>query len=197
AQLSRLVDDLLITSQLQGGKLALHPARCDLQATVQQAIEAAGSKRGGHTLEVFVEPLHCVIDSSRVVQIVRNLVENAYKYTPPRAMVSVTASAEEGGVSIEVADDGPGIPPEKRAELFEAFSRVEETAAGREGVGLGLFVVSQLVEAMKGRIDVASSSQGTCFAIHIPCETMAADAPRLAVVEPERTSGPAAGGAAG
>ena len=186
-QLARMVDDLLITSQLQGGNLALHPHPCELDETVRQAVAAAASKRRDHTLEVFVEPLTCVVDGARISQVVRNLVENAYKYTPKRSRVSVTAEGEPGGIAIKVEDDGPGIPADKRDTLFDAFTRVEETAAGREGAGLGLFVVGQLVEAMGGRIDVSSSSGGTCFAIHVPCETSAQ--PRLSVVERERSTG--------
>jgi signal transduction histidine kinase len=189
AQLARLVDDLLVTSQLQGGKLTLHPHDSDLQETVQGAIDAAAARRRDHTLEVFVEPLRCVLDSARVSQIVRNLVENAYKYTPGTSTVTVSARAEPGGVALKVEDDGPGIPADRRGELFEAFSRIEETAAGREGVGLGLFVVAQLVEAMKGRIDVASSSQGTCFTIHLPCEYSALAKPRLSIVDPTESAG--------
>lgn len=189
AQLARLVDDLLVTSQLQGGKLTLHPHQTDLQETIQAAVDAAASKRSEHTLEVFVEPLICVLDAARVSQVVRNLVENAYKYTPGRSTVTVAAGAEPGGIAIKVEDDGPGIPLDRRGELFEAFSRIEETAAGREGVGLGLFVVAQLVETMKGRIDVASSSGGTCFTIHLPCEHSAISKPRLSVVDPTGSAG--------
>lgn len=186
-QLARMVDDLLITSQLQGGNLTLHPQPCDLNDVIQQAVTAAASKRRDHRLEVFVEPLTCVFDGARVSQVVRNLVENAYKYTPKRSRVCVTAEAEAGGIAIKVEDDGPGIPADERDTLFDAFTRIEETAAGREGAGLGLFVVGQLVDAMRGHIDVASSSEGTCFTIHVPCETTSQ--PRLSVVERERSTG--------
>jgi signal transduction histidine kinase len=189
AQLARLVDDLLVTSQLQGGKLTLHPHEADLQETIEGALDAAAAKRSDHTLEVFVEPLSCELDAARVSQIVRNLVENAYKYTPGRSTVTVSATAEPGGIAIKVEDDGPGIPAAQRGELFEAFSRIEATAAGREGVGLGLFVVAQLVEAMKGRIDVTSSSAGTSFTIHIPCKHTSTSKARLSVVDPHRSAG--------
>lgn len=187
-QLARMVDDLLITSQLQGGNLTLHPHACNLRDTIQQAVDAASSKRRDHRLEVFVEPLTCVVDGARISQVVRNLVENAYKYTPKRSRVSVTAGAGPGGIEIKVEDDGPGIPADERDSLFDAFTRVEETAAGHEGAGLGLFIVGQLVEAMGGRIDVSSSSSGTSFTLQVPCETTDLSAPRLSVVDPEQSA---------
>ena len=121
-----------------------------LRGTIAQAVEAAASKRRQHQLEMFVEPLECKLDASRLGQIVRNLVENAYKYTPDRTRVSVTAQEARDGILLEVSDDGPGIPVEKRSQLFEAFSRIEETAAGKEGVGLGLFS-----RTLRGRVRVA------------------------------------------
>ena len=184
-QLARLVDDLMIGNELKAGKIKLHPEWVSLESTLDSALQAADSKRKAHRLEVFSQPLRCEIDSARVAQLVRNLVENAYKYTPDHARVSVTAQQSRDGILLEVSDDGPGIPVEKRSQLFEAFSRIEETAAGREGVGLGLFVVSQLVTSMNGRIDFASSTRGTTFGIHIPCQSERIDGPRLGLVHGE------------
>ncbi|MEA2433601.1 MAG: two-component system, OmpR family, sensor histidine kinase KdpD [Actinomycetota bacterium] len=182
-QLARLVNDLMLSSELQAGSLSLDPEWVDLEPVVKQALEAAASKRKKHRLEIFIEPLRCYIDPSRVGQLVRNLVENAYKYTPENTRVAVTAKQTGGGILLEVADDGPGIPADKRDQLFEAFSRIEETSAGQEGVGLGLFVVSQLVNAMDGRIDFSSSLRGTTFGIHVPCDTeRLAHQPQLGLV---------------
>jgi signal transduction histidine kinase len=183
-QLARLVNDLMLSSELQAGSLALNLDWVEIEPVVKQALEAAASKRKQHRLEVFVEPLRCEIDASRVGQIVRNLVENAYKYSPERTRVAITAKQTGGGILLEVADDGPGIPSDKKDQLFEAFSRIEETTAGQEGVGLGLFVVSQLVNAMGGRIDFLSSSRGTTFGIHVPCATeRLAQQPQLGLVQ--------------
>jgi len=189
-QLARLVDDLQITSQIQSNQLALHPAWTDLERNIHQALEAAVAKRRHHQLEVFVEPIECLVDASRIGQIVRNLVENAYKYTPDRTRVAVTAKRVSAGIEIEVTDEGPGIPAEKRDKLFEAFARIEETSAGQEGVGLGLYVVSQLVAAMKGRIDIASSARGTSFTIELPCDSrlVEVETPRLDLVREEGRS---------
>lgn len=184
-QLARMVDDLMIGNELQAGQITLRHEWVELEPTLKQALEAADSKRKAHRLEIYVQPMRCEIDPARVSQLVRNLVENAYKYTPDRTRVSLTAQQVGDGIMLEVADDGPGIPVEKRSQLFEAFSRIEETAAGREGVGLGLFVVSQLVTSMQGRIDFASSTRGTTFGIHIPCQTERLESPRLGLVQGE------------
>lgn len=188
-QLARLVDDLLITSQIESDKLALHLRHADLEETIDHALEGAAGKRRSHQVELFVEPLIVEIDASRVGQIVRNLVENAFKYTPERTKVAVTAKEVDGGISIEVADQGPGIPAEKRRDLFEAFSRIDDTAAGQEGVGLGLYVVSQLTSIMGGHINLASSSRGTTFSIYIPCEVQRKPAQLGLVETPKDASG--------
>ena len=121
-------------------------------------------------------------------------MENAYKYSDDRSNVAVTVAAADDGITLDVADDGPGIPADKRRQLFEAFSRIDETAAGQEGVGLGLYVVSQLVGAMHGRIDLRSSASGTTFSIFVPCKrTIAGQRPlevvRENVVLPRSASG--------
>lgn len=190
-QLARIVDDLQVTSQVQAGQLALHTGWYDVEMTINQALEAAASKRRQHQLELFIEPIEAEMDASRIGQIVRNLVENAYKYTPDRTRVSVTAKSTPFGLTISVSDAGKGIPADKRDQLFEAFSRIEETAAGQEGVGLGLYVVSQLVAAMNGRIDLASSPRGTTFTIDIPCETRSAERRLGLVADPETEEGAA------
>jgi len=168
-QMARLVEDLMITSHLQAGKLLLKPEWTEMRAVVTQALDSAASKRRSHHLEVFIEPIRAEIDATRLDQVVRNLVENAYKYTPEKTPVSVGVKRARQGVVLEISDEGPGIPDDKRSALFDAFSRIEQTTTGQEGVGLGLFVVSQIVSAMGGHIDLASSSHGTTFTISIPC----------------------------
>ena len=189
-QLSRLVDDLLVTSQLQSATLGLEKDWVSIEVIIEQALQAAATKRRSHMLEVYTQPYECEVDASRISQIVRNLVENSYKYTPEKKRVSVTAKAADGYLVLEVADEGPGIPEDKREVLFDAFSRIEETAAGQDGVGLGLYLVSQLVSAMDGEIDLASSSEGTSFTIRIPCAIRPLEKAKLGLVreDEERSS---------
>lgn len=181
-ELDRLVQDLFISAEVQSGGLQLQPEWVELEPILKRAVDAASSKRRGHLLELFVDPLRVELDPYRVSQIIRNLVENAYKYTPDRTRVLVSAKGVSDGIQLEVLDHGDGIPPGKRDLLFEAFSRIEETAAGQEGVGLGLYVVSQLVAAMNGRIDLQSSSRGTIFSIFIPCPTASLDRRHIGLV---------------
>ena len=181
-ELDRLVQDLFISAEMQGGGLNLQPEWVELESTIKRAIEAASGKRRAHLLELFVDPVRVELDPYRITQIVRNLVENAYKYTHDRTRVVVSAKSVDGGIQLEVRDDGQGIPADKRDKLFEAFSRIEETAAGQEGVGLGLYVVSQLVAVMNGRIDLQSSSRGTTFSIYVPCPTVPVDRPQIGLV---------------
>ena len=188
-QLTRLVDDLLVTSQIQSDTLALMPEWSSMEKVVEQAVQGAAAKRRSHVLEVFVDPFHAEIDASRAGQILRNLLENAYKYTPERTRVKVSAKQVDGGLVLEVADEGPGIPEDKRELLFDAFSRIEETSAGQEGVGLGLYLVSQLVAAMEGEIDLASSVRGTTFTLRLPAPTRSPQQPRLGLVTEEQGRG--------
>ena len=189
-ELDRLVQDLFISAEVQSGGLQLQPEWVELEPTIKRAVDAASAKRRGHLLELFVDPLRVDIDPYRVSQIIRNLVENAYKYTPDRTRVLVSAKGVPDGIQLEVLDHCEGIPPNKRDLLFEAFSRIEETTAGQEGVGLGLYVVSQLVAAMNGRIDLQSSSRGTIFSIYIPCPTASLDRSHIGLVgEEKRTHG--------
>lgn len=181
-QLDRLVEDLMISAEVQSGGVTVTPQWIDVEPTIKRALDAAAAKRRAHLLEVFVEPLRAELDPYRLSQIVRNLVENAYKYTPDRTRVAVTGKSVDGGIRLEVTDDGEGIPADNRDQLFEAFSRIEETAAGQEGVGLGLYVVSQLVAAMDGRIDLSSSSRGTTFSIYVPCQRMPVQGTRIGLV---------------
>jgi signal transduction histidine kinase len=181
--LGMLIEDLLVTAQLRSDGVTLRSEWTELESVVERAVETAASKRRDHRLQVVIEPLRCKIDASRTAQILHNLIENAYKYTPERSTVWVAAKTLEGELVLEVADDGDGIPAEHDDALFEPFSRSVGASSKTEGIGIGLYVVRRLVEVMGGRIDLASSSKGTTFTIHIPCEVVSEEPSRLSLVE--------------
>lgn len=168
-QLLRLVDDLLVSAEFSDGVIELEPVWREVKTSVDVALDAASRHRDGHPVEVYVEPLACRFDHDRMSQVLRNLVENAYKYSPSGTPVAVKVEAASDGVLLQVSDHGPGIPAEHRERLFEPYRRgpAEEAA----GSGLGLYVVHRIVVAAGGAVDVRSSSSGTSFTVRLPCET--------------------------
>lgn len=105
-----------------------------------------------------------------------NLVENAIKYNRPNGTVKIDAVREEGHIRVEISDDGIGIPPQLREQVFEPFFRVDKSRF-RElgGAGLGLSMVRAIAERHGGRVWVeASKSGGSCFVVLLPCSACSA-----------------------
>ncbi len=135
-------------------------------------------------VEVEIAPTLTVwADETRLKQILRNLLSNALRYSPPQTAIRLTAQVERETdmVCIKVIDLGPGIPPDKQEAVFDKFVRLERDMHGVvRGSGLGLFITRQLVEAMQGTISVESSDvngEGATFSFTIPmaCATKAGD----------------------
>jgi signal transduction histidine kinase len=173
-RLGRIVDDLLLSGQLEGGTLAVRVAeRCDVGGLVQEVVASAAARaNGGHRLVAEVaeglEPVEC--DEARLRQVLLNLVENAVKYSPGGGTVTVRAGARDGGVAVEVADEGIGIPERDRRRIFDRFVRLDPTLSrGVGGTGLGLYISRELVERMGGRIEVRSTEGvGSAFTVVLP-----------------------------
>ncbi|MBI2362233.1 MAG: HAMP domain-containing histidine kinase, partial [Elusimicrobia bacterium] len=131
----------------------------DLAASVQQALEALEpwvlEREARVTVDVdaSLKPLG---DASLVRDVVKNLVENAIKFSkekPPT--VSVTAAAAAGGVELRVADNGPGIPPEQRERVFDKFYQIDASFTGQvDGWGLGLTFVKRVLERLGGSVRI-------------------------------------------
>ncbi|MGH3316871.1 MAG: ATP-binding protein [Nocardioidaceae bacterium] len=166
--LSRLVDDLFAVAQAQNDSIQVRPRWDDLPSSVQVALAAANRHRDGHMLTVSVESISCEIDHERFQQVVRNLVENAYKYSPNGSRVLVIASHRGDHVELRVGDEGPGIPAADRERIFEPFSRRRGAASRSDSAGLGLYVVQQIVAAMDGVLELHTSSEGTEFVVWLP-----------------------------
>jgi signal transduction histidine kinase len=107
-------------------------------------------------------------DRERLRQVLRNLLENAVKYSPAGEAVDVRARAEDGRVLVTVEDSGPGIPAEQHGLIFERFGRAN-VGLGKPGTGLGLFIARSIAEAHGGRLSVASTpGQGATFTLELP-----------------------------
>ena len=107
-------------------------------------------------------------DRERLRQVIQNLVDNAVKYSPAGGRVRVSATADDGGVLIDVADEGPGIPAEDQQVIFEKFGRSGGGAA-KPGTGLGLFIARSIAEAHGGSLQVDSvPRRGSVFRLELP-----------------------------
>jgi signal transduction histidine kinase len=177
-RLTKLASDLLDLTRLDAGRLTVEREPVDLAALADELAEefrpVAQATR--HSLAVRApEPVFADADELRVLQIGRILVENALRHTPPSTPVEVLASLRDGRAVLEVEDEGPGIPPEQREQLFERFYRLEGTRAS--GSGLGLAIARQLAELMHGTIEVASRPGRTVFSLTLPySDAIAAEA---------------------
>jgi signal transduction histidine kinase len=169
-RLARLIETLLDVSQLTTGRLQLEPARVDLAALVSEVVAATEeeARRLGTPLLVQLErPLTGYVDSDRMEQVVHNLLSNALKFGKGRP-VEVILRSEGNTVWLTVVDHGIGIHQSERARIFERFERAV-SARNYGGLGLGLWVTRQMVEAHQGSILVEETpGGGATFHVRLP-----------------------------
>ena len=159
-RLGRLVQQLLDLSRLESGALALRPAPFPVRPLLEQATRECelGESFTARPvwLRVSVQPgdLRAVGDAERMHQVVYNLLDNAVRHSPQDGRVWLSAHAATAGVTtIEIADEGPGIPPGEAERVFERFHRVDAARAARDGgTGLGLAIARWIVDAHGGVI---------------------------------------------
>ena len=174
ARLTRLVENLLDLSRLQADAAVPHPELWDVADLVMLAVDEIG--RGSVEVHVGDDLPAARVDATQVQRALVNLIENALKFSPPGAPVSVSAREGEGGVTIDVDDRGEGIRPDEAESLLEPFSRGR--AAGR-GAGLGLAIARGFATANGGSLTLAPrDGGGTCASLTLPAERVAKEALR-------------------
>ena len=181
-RLVRLINDILDIEKIESGKVAFELKRVDVQALVEQAIEANRAFAESFGVRVRLQPpaqrLDVQVDADRLVQVVINLLSNAAKFSPSGSDV-VVAIAEQGDmVRISVRDHGPGIPEDFRPRVFEKFAQADATDARRKGgTGLGLSIVQQIVVRLGGEVGFTDApGGGTIFHVTVPRWKQAAHA---------------------
>jgi signal transduction histidine kinase len=171
-RLSRLVSDLLEVSQIETHGMRVQPVQVDVRGLLDHALSRLRTAHPGTPLDLSIEGKPAMInaDPDRLEQVLINLVDNAIKYSPSGAPVSIRFTSDREEVHLTVADRGIGIPAEERERIFERFYRVDNTAARKaKGTGLGLFIVRAIVEAHGGRVWVDSTpGEGSTFHIVLP-----------------------------
>lgn len=175
-RMTTLVEDLLLLARLDAGRpLDFAPVELPIVAieTVSDARAAGPDHRWG--LDLPEEGIEIEADEARIRQILINLLGNARKHTPVGTEAVVSVHPQDDGVILQVRDDGPGIPPELVPRIFERFIRGDVARTRTEGsTGLGLSIVSAVVAAHHGKVEVTSRPGETVFSIWLPRKQPAA-----------------------
>ena len=169
-RLDALTEQILLATRIENHHVVLHPEPLDASAFISQKLLVLKHK-WGERLQLQLPPsLPVITDAAALESVVLNLVENALKYSPETAPVQVRARVYEKGWVMEVADWGPGIAPQEKAQVFQKFYRSgNEETRKTKGTGLGLYIVQQLVSLQKGKVTVSDTvPQGATFTVSYP-----------------------------
>ncbi len=185
-RLTKLATELLDLSRLDAGHIDPERELVSLAATARLVADEVGpvARQSEHEIQLETdEDSLAVADEQRVVQIIRNLVENALVHTPAGTRIVLRAERDGTGGALSVEDDGPGIPPEQAAHVFERFYRGDGSRAS--GSGLGLSIALELAHVMGGSLELESGPGRTVFRLTLPLAELpdGAGAARLEPVE--------------
>ena len=169
-RLNRLIEDVLLANSADK-ELMVTKESVNLSDLTEQTISSYFSdKKQNGTLKTEVEEgIITVVDKLLFPSVVINLIENAFKYSPERSVVTVSLSNRDGKINFVVGDCGEGIPAKEKEKIFEKFYRIgnEETRKAK-GTGLGLYIVKRIVEAHNGKIEVTDNNpNGSVFKVII------------------------------
>jgi Na+/proline symporter/nitrogen-specific signal transduction histidine kinase len=176
-RLTRLVNQVLDMAKIESGHAEWHNADVDLRALVEQAIETTHEvfrERGSTVVLHAPEQVRTLrADPDRLTQVVLNLLSNAAKFVPRGSgRVDVRMHTDGRGITVEVHDNGPGVPPDQKKLVFEKFHQGGDGITRPQGTGLGLPISRQIVEHFGGHMWLESDpGQGTCVSFHLPWTT--------------------------
>lgn len=172
-RIERLVGDLQLAARIELGTLRLTRTPTDLVALARAEAELAATVTGRAVrLDAPSEPALADVDASRIGQSLANLLGNAHKYSPRDRLIELRLTTEKGLARISVTDTGPGIPPGELWRVWEQFHQVKEikpVAGSGGGLGLGLFITRNVIEAHGGAVGVESIvGEGSTFWFTLP-----------------------------
>jgi signal transduction histidine kinase len=173
-RLSRLVNQVLDMAKIESGHAEWHTEEVDLCALVKQAVVTTSELFRERQTQVSItlpeQAQRLWADPDRLTQVMLNLLSNAAKFVPvPGGRVGVSLSLEDAQLTVRVADNGPGVPADQQALVFERFRQGGDTANRPQGTGLGLPISRQIVEHFGGRLWLESEpGQGAAFCFSLP-----------------------------
>jgi signal transduction histidine kinase len=187
-QMVRLVDDLLDLNRITHNRLELRKDVTDLNAVVEQAVEASRplAEASGHELKTVLPavPVMLSADAVRLGQVFGNLLNNASKYSEPGGTITVRVERQADEAVVTVADTGAGIPADRLSGIFDMFTQVETSRERSQGgLGIGLTLVRRLAEMHGGSVEARSAGlgQGSQFVVRLPIVLERASAPAPSV----------------
>ena len=173
--MNRLLGDMLDVSRVTRGLVSLTLDQIDLKAVIDRAVEQTYGlfESKHHTLSIDLPPgpVNLRGDSTRLIQVFANLLNNAAKYTPPNGRMRLAVAARPDHILVTVQDSGEGLSPELLPHIFDLFSQGERTPdRSQGGLGLGLALVKSLVQLHGGHVDAVSAGpgQGSIFSVTLP-----------------------------
>lgn len=169
-QLARLIDDLLLASQIEANRFELRLGDLDLVVVARRAV-ATCVVHDGCTIRIHApqNPVIIRADRQRLDQVFANLLTNAVKYSPNGGLIEVCVRRNAVEAQVQVSDQGIGIRQADIPHLFDRFYRARDVAEDTKGTGLGLYITRRIVEEHGGRIDVESEvGRGSTFTVTLP-----------------------------
>ena len=172
-RLIELVNSLMDLSKLEAGMVSYNFVKTEIPPLVARAVvevtPLAEAKKIRISKDIGEVPA-VSLDPERMLQVLRNLIGNALKFTPPGGMVGITVGRREAGIAVSVTDTGPGIPKEHQATIFDKFRQAAVSGVGKNaGTGLGLAIVKHVVQDHGGALWVESEvGRGSTFYVTLP-----------------------------
>ena len=177
SHLQRLVEDLGELARAEARQLPLEPESVVVAEVVHHLVKQAAPRAGALGVLIVTDAVDAAacawVDRGRLQQVIGNLLDNALVHTPPAGTIGIGVEVRPQGVAVSVRDSGPGIPPDHLPHIFDRFYRVDASRSRTTGgVGLGLAIARQFVEASGGVIAVDSpATGGTVFTVTLPTGT--------------------------
>lgn len=158
-----LAQELLDLSMIESGEAILRLVKTPLTRVVEDAIERLEAQAAMKDLKIVshVAPeYHVLCDADQLKRVMGNLIHNAIKWSPAGETITITASEQEDEITVSIFDNGPGVPDDICARVFERFYQADVSRSGDEGAGLGLAICKHIIEAHGGRIWAEGNSLG-------------------------------------
>ncbi len=187
---NQLIEDILDISRISTGKFRLNPCKIELAPLIKNAIEVVrlAAEAKNIQIESRLSPLisEVLVDPTRLQQVLWNLLSNAIKFTAAGGRIDIELDYIDDMAQIQISDTGKGIQPDFLPYVFDRFRQADNSYSRRDsGLGLGLSIVSHLVELHGGTVGAASSGegQGATFTVRLPLRTDIVESSTLSVVE--------------